>query len=84
MRSCAGNEKEKPETSLPFGLTLSLRVTSTTKVTAEQKVDYFNQETDHGTEVDQLQTRTDCAEQKLTNFQSPVQYCKEGEKKQKF
>jgi hypothetical protein len=64
MRSCARNEKEKPECSLPFGLTLSLRVISTTKVTAEQEVDYFNPETDRGTEVDQLQPRTDCAEQK--------------------
>jgi hypothetical protein len=43
-RNFARNEKEKPETSLPFGLTLSLRVTSTTKVTAEQKLTNFNQE----------------------------------------
>ena len=63
-RKCARNGKEKPENSLPFGLTLSLRVISTTKVTAEQEVDYFNPETDRGTEVDQLQPRTDCAEQK--------------------
>jgi len=63
-RKCARNGKEKPESSLPFGLTLSLRVISTTKVTAEQEVDYFNPETDCGTEVDQLQPRTDCAEQK--------------------
>jgi hypothetical protein len=63
-RKCARNGKEKPECSLPFGLTLSLRVISTTKVTAEQEVDYFNPETDRGTEVDQLQPRTDCAEQK--------------------
>jgi hypothetical protein len=39
--------------------------------TADQKLTNLNQE-------------TDCAEQKLTTFQSPVQYCKEGEKKQKF
>jgi hypothetical protein len=74
-RNCARNEKEKPESSLPFGLTLSFRVISTTKVTGEQEVDYFNPETDRGIEVDQLQPRTDCVEQKLTAFQSPVQYC---------
>jgi hypothetical protein len=52
-RNCARNEKEKPETSLPFGLTLSLRVTSTTKVTAEQTLT--------------TSTKKLTAEQKLTN-----------------
>jgi len=69
-RNCARTEKEKPETSFPFGLTLSLRVTSMTKVTTEQKLT--------------TSTKKLTAEQKLTTFQSPVQYCKEGEKKQKF
>ena len=70
VQNCARTEKEKPETSFPFGLTLSLRVTSTTKVTTEQKLT--------------TSTKKRTAEQKLTTFQSPVQYCKEGEKKQKF
>jgi hypothetical protein len=48
------------------------------------QIDHFNQEIDRGTEVDYFNQETDTAEQKLTTFQSPVQYCKRSAKKQKF
>ncbi len=48
------------------------------------QIDHFNQEIDPGTEVDYFNQETDTAEQKLTTFQSPVQYCERSAKKQKF
>ena len=45
---------------------------------------YFNHQSDRGTEVDYVNLETDHAEQKLTTFQSPVQYCKKNQKNQKF